>query len=151
LRPKYDRELRSGSRSTNTEQRASGTERSAAEQRAYDSYRDAFDAHVAVMSEADIKAAMGVAAMVGSVLGSIIGSRMGAKGGGSGGSSLLPSVGSLAGSMMASQAASDAVLSLHQNSVERLANQDARRSSVKRGEEVPAQKVPLAQKWNEKA
>jgi curved DNA-binding protein CbpA len=141
LRAKYDREIRSGSRPTNTGQRASGSE-----ERAYDSYREAFDAHVAGMSEADLRATMGVAAVLGSVLGSIIGSRMGAKGG-----SMMSSVGSLAGSMMASQAASEAVLSLHQQSKDRLANEDARRASVERGEEVPAQEVPLAQKWKEKA
>jgi curved DNA-binding protein CbpA len=148
LRAKYDREIRSGARPTNTEQRASGgtgQRSSAAEERAYDSYREAFDAHVAGMSEADLRATMGVAAVLGSVLGSIIGSRVGGKGG-----SILSSVGSLAGSMMASQAASEAVLSLHQNSVERLANEDARRAAVERGEEVPPQEVPLAQKWKEK-
>jgi curved DNA-binding protein CbpA len=146
LRAKYDREIRTGARPTYTGQRASATERGNTEQREYDSYRDAFDAHVAGMSEADIRAAMGLAAVVGSVLGSIIGSRMGAKGG-----SMMSSVGSLAGSMMASQAASEAVLSLHQQSKDRLANEDARRASVERGEEVPAQEVPLAQKWKEKA
>jgi curved DNA-binding protein CbpA len=146
LRAKYDREIRSGARPTNTEQRSSctGQRSSAAEERAYDSYREAFDAHVAGMSEADLRATMGVAAVLGSVLGSIIGSRVGGKGG-----SILSSVGSLAGSMMASQAASEAVLSLHQNSVERLANEDARRAAVERGEEVPPPEVPLAQKWKE--
>jgi curved DNA-binding protein CbpA len=140
LRAKYDREIRNGSRPTNTRQRASGSE-----ERAYDSYREAFDAHVAGMSEADLRATMGVAAVLGSVLGSIIGSRVGGRGG-----SILSSVGSIAGSMMASQAASEAVLSLHQHSVERLANEDSRRASVERGEEVPPQEVPLAQKWKEK-
>jgi curved DNA-binding protein CbpA len=149
LRAKYDREIRNGVRPTNTGRRASGTggQRgdSSAEERAYDSYREAFDAHVAGMSEADLRATMGVAAVLGSVLGSIIGSRVGGRGG-----SILSSVGSLAGSMMASQAASEAVLSLHQRSVERLADEDSRRASVGRGEEVPSQEVPLAQKWKEK-
>jgi curved DNA-binding protein CbpA len=147
LRAKYDREIRSGARPTNNGQRASGTEQraSGADERAYDSYREAFDAHLAGMSEADLRATMGVAAVLGSVLGSIIGSRVGGRGG-----SILSSVGSLAGSMMASQAASEAVLSLHQHSVDRLANEDARRASVERGEEVPPQEVPLAQKWKKK-
>jgi curved DNA-binding protein CbpA len=143
LRAKYDRELSGGVFSSNNRSQQT-------QQRAYDSYREAFDANVAGMSEAEVRAAMGVAAMVGSVLGSMIGSRMGASNGCNKGGSILSTVGSLAGSMMASQAASEAVLSLHQSSVERLANDDARRAAVGRGEEIPPQEVPLAQKWKEK-
>jgi curved DNA-binding protein CbpA len=107
LREKYDRDLRSGVLSANTEQRASGTEQGAPKQSKYDSYRNKFDTHAKGMSAADKRKAMRLATMVGSALAGFIGSRMGgkggggkkggAKGGGNKGSSILSSVASLAG------------------------------------------------------
>ena len=121
-RATYDDELRRGT----------WQKRPATPTAGYDNYRDAFDAHVAGMSEAELQAAMGAAAIVGSLVGSLLTSRA------TRGSSLLSTAGSLVGSIAASQVASTLVKSLHEQSVERVAYQEERRAAVARGQ-VPTE------------
>uniref|UniRef100_A0A7S2N5R4 J domain-containing protein n=1 Tax=Helicotheca tamesis TaxID=374047 RepID=A0A7S2N5R4_9STRA len=125
-RAAYDRELASG---TWRKRRKEG------QQQSYSSYQEAFDAHMAGMSEEELNAAMGVAAVVGSLVGSVIGSRLG-KGSGKA-SGFLSSVGSLAGSIAGSQAASSLVGSMHQQSLERVTYEERRKAAVDRGEPIP--------------
>jgi curved DNA-binding protein CbpA len=139
-RSAYDRERR-GNRN-NTTNFPFGTQNGAdsdTSQAAYDSYRDAFDATVAGMSEADLAAAVGTASVVGSAVGSLIGSRLlstqsGARGAGNG---VLASVGSLVGSAVASEMATRAVRTLHQQSVERIEYAHAKKRAVERGDPLP--------------
>jgi curved DNA-binding protein CbpA len=104
-RAQYDRELRAGTWRSK--------QPSTFQPPVYDNYRDAFDAHLAGMSQAELQAAMGAAAIVGSIVGSFIASRATAtttsRGSQSLGSSLLSTAGSLVGSVAASQAASSFV------------------------------------------
>uniref|UniRef100_A0A6U3NIU1 J domain-containing protein n=1 Tax=Ditylum brightwellii TaxID=49249 RepID=A0A6U3NIU1_9STRA len=125
-RAAYDHDLRAG---TWRKRRQEG------QQQSYDNYRDAFDAHVAGMSEDELNAAMGLAAVVGSLVGSILGSRLG-KGNGAA-SGILSSVGSMAGSIAGSQAASNLVGSIHKQSLERVTYEERRKAAVERGEPIP--------------
>ena len=119
-RANYDEELRRGI-----------WQRVATPTAGYDNYRDAFDAHVAGMSEAELQAAMGAAAIVGSFVGSLLTSHA------TRGSSFLSTAGTLVGSIAASQVASSLVKSLHEQSVERVACQEERRAAVARGQVPP--------------
>jgi len=119
-RASYDSELRAGT-----------WRKKPSSPQVYDNYRDAFDAHVAGLSEEELHAAMGAAALVASLVGSLVGARASRE------SSLLSTAGSLVGSMAASQTASNLVKSLHQQSVERVAYQEERRSAIARGEVPP--------------
>jgi curved DNA-binding protein CbpA len=101
----------------------------------YDNYRDAFDATMAGMSEAELRACLGSAALFGSVVGSIVGRRL--LGGRNGGGSFLGSVGSIAGSVMASHMAQDSVLALHEESRERVMWKQACQRALERGEPMP--------------
>ena len=141
-RAQYDRELRSG---TWRAQQPSST----FQPPVYDNYRNAFDAHVAGMSQAELQAAMGAAAIVGSMVGSFIASRATtSRGSQSLASSLLSTAGSLVGSVAASQAASSFVKSLHEQCVERVAYQEEQRAAVARGEKPPPEMVG-GNRWND--
>jgi curved DNA-binding protein CbpA len=146
-RARYDRELRNSTRTPssnpfasyfdnnnpNDTSRPSNVYNYDDQEQSYQSYRQAFDDHIANMSEAEVAAVVGVASVVGGLVGSIIGSKLGSNstgqaGGSRGvasevGSTLLASLGSMAGSMLASQAAAEVVRSIHQQSVERVAYQ----------------------------
>jgi len=130
LRAEYDRELRNnlGAGRPFTAEEAGGQAASAPN---YETYRDFFDATVAGMSQADLAAAVGAAAIVGGIVGSIVASRLAKSNG------LLASGASVVGSMVASQAAESAVLALHQESVERVAYAEERKRAMERGEPVP--------------
>jgi len=108
-------------------------------------YKQSFDATVASMSEEELAAAVGTAAVVGSLVGSIVGSRLlaGKKSKGtSSSSSLLGQVGSLAGSIVASEMAASSVRALHQQSVERLAYREECQRAMERGEPLPPKQKP---------
>jgi len=108
-------------------------------------YKQSFDATVASMSEEELAAAVGTAAVVGSLVGSIVGSRLlaGKKSKGtSSSSSLLGQVGSLAGSIVASEMAASSVRALHQQSVERIAYREECQRAMERGEPLPPKQKP---------
>ena len=114
---------------------------------AYDSYRDIFDETVAGMSEADLAACVGTAAVIGGLVGSMVGRHVlsggrsraaaGGCGGGGGGGGILGSIGSIAGSMIASQLAAESVKQLHQSSIQRLDYKKACQRAMERGEPIP--------------
>jgi DnaJ-class molecular chaperone len=160
----YDRELRSGgagfssSSNGNSNNSVPNTTPFDFDSQAYDNYRDAFDSTVAGMSEADLAAAVGAAAVVGSLVGSLIGSRMLSGGGGgnrgaaasgkrSAGSGILSAAGSLMGSMVAKEMATSSVRALHQQSVQRLAYKEECRRAVERGDPIPD--PPSSSKWDQ--
>lgn len=117
------------------------------QQQSYDNYRDFFDATVAGMSEEELRACLGGAALIGSIVGGIVGKKLLGGGGGRGngcsrsaagaGSTILSTVGSIAGSAVASRMAQDAVLSLHETSRQRLQWKEDCRRAVERGEVPP--------------
>lgn len=133
----YDRELRSGA-FFQRPQSANDAPQS------YDNYRDAFDATVAGMSEAELAAAVGTVAAVASVVGSLVGSRMLSKKGGGG---ILGAAGSVMGSMVASEIAASSVRALHKQSIERLAYKEECRRAVERGQPIP--EPPASSKWDD--
>jgi DnaJ-class molecular chaperone len=97
----------------------------------FETYRNAFDAHVASMSPEDVQAAVGIACALGGLVGSIVGGRMAQPKNGGRASSLMSSAGSMMGSVVGSQMAGDFVKSLHEQSVERVTYQNDIRSSNK--------------------
>jgi DnaJ-class molecular chaperone len=137
-RAMYDRDLRHGGPGIPTYNHNNSSTSSAHADAAasYDSYRDAFDATVAGMSEAELAATVGIAAMVGGLVGSIVGNRM-TKGSSSGASRLLAKAGGLAGSKIASEMAVNAVHNLHQQSVQRLQYKEECRRAVEQGKSMP--------------
>lgn len=97
----------------------------------YASYREAFDATMAGMSDDELRQVLGVASLVGSVVGSILGSRLAKE------NAILRGVGSVVGSMLVSEAATSMVQNVHHQSRERAALDQERRERVARGETVP--------------
>jgi DnaJ domain len=125
----------SGYASTTTQQ---------SQQQQYETYREAFDATMAGLSEDELRDVMGAAAMIGSLVGSIVGSRMLRN------HPLLRDVGSVVGSLMASHAATAVVQTAHQQSVQRAAIDQDRRERIARGEPVPEQNqhsISVEQAW----
>lgn len=125
---------------------------------AYENYRDFFDETVAGMSEADLAAAVGAAAMIGSLVGSLVGSHLAhgatshgtrgaAAGGGAGGAGILTTAGSMVGSMVASELAASSVRSLHQSSKQRIEYKRACRIATDRGEPLPEPPAPT--QWDQ--
>lgn len=114
------------------------------DEKMYQNYRDFFDETVSGMSEADLAAAVGTAAMIGSLVGSIVGGHLasgatshGTRGAASGASNLLTTAGSMLGSMVASELAASSVRSLHQSSIQRMEYKQACRIAAERGEPLP--------------
>ena len=126
----------------------------------FENYRDFFDTTVAGMSEADLAAAVGTAAMIGSLLGSLVGSRLGsgavshgsrsaAGGGGGGGSAaagVLATAGSMIGSMVASEMAASSVRALHKSSIQRIEYKQACKLAAERGQPMP--QAPPESHWD---
>jgi curved DNA-binding protein CbpA len=145
----YDRALRSGRPSSSTPSHGEATshqrggvddhDQDTNTDAHYENYRDAFDATVSGMSEAELGAAIGTASAVASIVGSMVGSHM--LGGGNrsrgGGGGILGAAGSVVGSMVASEMAASSVRALHQQSVQRLAYKEECRRCVERGEPIP--------------
>ena len=123
----------------------------------YRSYREAFDATMAGLSEEELRDVMGAAALIGSIVGGLAGSRlMGqhAGGGGGGGSALVRTVGAMIGSHVASRAATSLVATAHQQSTQRAALDQERRTRSARGETAPDDReegMSIAQAWKELA
>jgi DnaJ-class molecular chaperone len=108
----------------------------------YESYRDAFDETVAGLSEEELAAALGVISIVGSLIGSIVGSRLGNN---STGGRLLSTAGSLVGSALTSRMAGEAFVSLHQESIARVAYRRECQRCVEQG--MPMPEPPPVSKW----
>ena len=90
-----------------------------------------FDETVAGMSEAELRMAMGAAAVVGGLIGSVFTSRA------TKGNSLLSSAAQMVGSAVASRAASSLVQSVHTDSQQRVLERQEREAAISRGESVP--------------
>jgi curved DNA-binding protein CbpA len=111
----------------------------------YETYREAFDATMAGMSEEELHDTMGAAAMIGSIVGSIVGTRLTKSN-----NVLLRSVGSAVGSMVAREAATSMVQAAHEQSTKRAAIDQDRRARVARGEEVPTEpRISGKQAWKD--
>jgi hypothetical protein len=174
LRYEYDQSLRSGTssgyRTSNNDSYSGGgggggfgtTSASSSTHefsaKDFESYRDFFDATVAGMSEADLAAAVGTAAMIGSLFGSLVGSRLGAGavshgsrggGGGAGGGAatgILTTAGSMIGSMVASEMAASSVRALHKSSIQRIEYKQACKIAAERGQPMP--EPPAESHWD---
>lgn len=123
----------------------------AASEKEFENYRDFFDATVAGMSEEDLAAAVGTAAMIGNLVGSVLGSRFGSHGnrGGhgsrtaSGGadagaaSGVLAALGGVIGSKVASELATSSVKALHKSSVQRVEYKQQCKLAAERGQPMP--------------
>lgn len=107
--------------------------------KSYESYREAFDDHVAHMSEDELRAAMGTAAVIGSILGSIVGSRLAHKFAGNNAvaKTVIQTAGSLFGSTVGSEAGVGLVLNVHQQSRDRISYEERKRVAMERGEPLP--------------
>ena len=120
----------------------------------FENYRDFFDTTVAGMSEADLAAAVGTAAMIGSLLGSLVGSRLGSGAGshgsrsaaGGAASGVLATAGSMIGSMVASEMAASSVRALHKSSIQRIEYKQACKIAAERGEPMP--QAPPESHWD---
>lgn len=150
-RAAYDRELAAGkgrpwprpSQRPNTNDQASATTASnsnaqaaaAANDDEFDNFMNMFDDTVSGMSEEEVAAAMGAAAVIGSILGSIVGARAGK------GNSILSSAASMVGSAMASHAASKLVQTVHEDSRQRVLEKGERDAAIARGETVSEPKT----------
>ena len=99
-------------------------------------YDQAFDSFVGNMSEEDLSAAMGMAAMVGGMVGSMLGSRL-AKGREGTVATLLANSGSVAGSVFGSQMGANVVKNVHGRSVDRLTYEQRKQEALQRGTAVP--------------
>lgn len=139
-RQAYDRELRSGFFPSSSPFTTSSSSTTGAQpEKTYESYREAFDARMASMSEDEVRAALGAASMVGSVVGSLLGSSLGKRMAGNSavGQAIFQTAGSLFGSAVGSEAGQDLVTNVHQQSRERITYEERKRAAVQRGEAVP--------------
>ncbi len=118
-RLEYDRELEHGQYGRHKLRQRQGKEED--EFGSFDNYRQAFDEHVAGMSEEELNAAIGLASVVGSVIGSFVGAKLASSNKNSrNGNSFLGVAGSLLGSAIGGQLAGECVKSVHESSVERM-------------------------------
>ncbi len=99
----------------------------------YESYRQAFDEHMASLSPDELNSLKNIASVIGSIVGSVYGSKLGSKLGGNSklGRALGESVGTLVGSLAGSQAGTGFVDGLHNDSVKRVIYEENKR--VQRG------------------
>jgi len=115
------------------------------EEQQYHSYREAFDATMAGLSEDELRDVMGAAALIGSIVGSIAGSRMMRNSN----NAFIRTAGAVLGSQVASRAATSIVATAHQQSKERALLDCERRERVARGEEP--EPIPASQAWKDLA
>lgn len=111
----------------------------------YESYRQAFDATMAGMSEEELRDVMGAASMIGGIVGGILGSRMM----GNNSSPLMRNMGSVVGGMLASGAASALVETAHGQARERIGLEQERRERMARGETPPSVERGADQMWKD--
>lgn len=105
----------------------------------YESYRQAFDAHMANLSEDDLNTLKSFASVIGSIVGTVYGSKLAGKLGGNSkvGRALFETAGSLVGSVVGSQAGTNLVSTVHTQSLDRLTYEEKKRVAQARGEPIP--------------
>lgn len=117
------------------------------QQQQYETYRQAFDATMAGLSEDELRDVVGVAATVGGILGGWLGSHLWQQ------HPAWRRVGALVGNVVASQAAAAAVQTAHTQSVQRAALEQDRRARLARGEALPEPPPPppnfLVEAWHQ--
>jgi len=106
----------------------------------FDRYKDAFDNFMSGMSEEEVRAASGTAALVGSIIGSVVAGRIASRGAsGRGGGGLLAGAVSLIGSKVGAVAGSSLVESVHQSSIQTKDYERRKDEALRRGE-IPPEK-----------
>jgi len=107
--------------------------------KSYDTYREAFDNHLAGMSEDELRAAMGAAAVIGGLVGSLLGSGLGKKFAGNSkvGRAIFETAGSLLGSTVGSEAGVGLVQNVHGQSRDRITYEERKRVAQQRGQPLP--------------
>ena len=132
FRPSHDTNNGYEEYHTGTTAAAASSSQSQQQQQKYESYREAFDATMAGLSEDELRDVMGAAALIGSIVGSIAASRLLKKSN----NALVRGVGSVIGSRVASEAATSMVATAHRQSTQRAALDQERRERIARGEPV---------------
>lgn len=92
-------------------------------------FMNMFDETVGGMSQDELNAALGAAAVFGGIAGSILGARVG-------GGRIVSSLASMAGSAVGSRAASTLVETIHDDSMQRMIERGEREAAIARGEKV---------------
>jgi len=171
LRAEYDQSLRGGfssgfgSRSHGGSSVYEASSSPRASDKDFEKFRDFFDTTVAGMSEADLAAAVGTAAMIGGFIGTILGSRFGAgkknsasskvgngsnaagaAAGGGAGSGILATMGGMVGSKVASEIAASSVRALHKSSIQRMEYKKACKIAMEQGQPLP--QAPTDTPWD---
>ncbi len=142
-RSAYDRELRSGGSSSGGGGFGFGNGStgftSSQPAKSYETYREAFDDHVGNMSEDELRAAMGAAAVIGGLVGSLLGSGLARKVAGNSaiGRAALETAGSLIGSTVGSEASVSLLQNVHTQSRERITYEERRRMAMMQGGPIP--------------
>jgi curved DNA-binding protein CbpA len=145
-RSAYDRDLASGRQQhqqANSTSYAAGhadtTEDYQRPSKTYETYREAFDDHVAHMSEDELRAAMGTAAIIGGLVGSLLGSGLARKAAGNNKlvGALFETAGSFLGSTVGSEAGVGIVRNAHVQSRDRITYEERKRFAMERGEPIP--------------
>jgi curved DNA-binding protein CbpA len=105
----------------------------------YESYREAFDAHMANLSDDDLNTLKSFASVVGSIVGTVYGSKLASKLGGNSkvGRAIFETAGSLVGSVVGSQAGTNLVSTVHTQSLDRVTYEEKKRVAQARGEPIP--------------
>jgi|AntRauTorckE5430_2_1112549.scaffolds.fasta_scaffold07947_1 DnaJ-domain-containing protein 1 len=105
----------------------------------YETYREAFDVHVAHMTDDELRAATGAAAVFGGILGSLVGSGLTRKVAGKNklAGALFETAGSLLGSTVGSEAGVGLVQNVNVQSRDRIAYEERKRVAMERGEPIP--------------
>jgi hypothetical protein len=135
-RSAYDRDLASGGSGggagfTSTYQRPSP--------QSYETYREAFDDRVGRMSEEELRAAMGAAAVIGGLVGSLVGSGLARKVAGNSavGRAIFETAGTLIGSTVGSEASVNLLQNVHTQSRDRITYEERKRVAMERGGPIP--------------
>lgn len=131
-RSQYDHELQGGTFTfKRREKQTTNDDDDVQSEKEFNNFMNMFDETVAGMSEAELRMAMGAAAVVGGLIGSVFTSRA------TKGNSLLSSAAQMVGSAVASRAASSLVQSVHTDSQQRVLERQEREAAISRGESVP--------------
>lgn len=123
----------STSSSQHSQQQQHSYQFNSTQEQTYESYRQAFDVNMANLSPAELEMMKGAATVLGSLVGSLAAKQFAGGRGGGIARDLLATAGGLAGSI----AAQNVVQNMHEESVDRLEYEEARRRAVERGQEIP--------------
>ena len=155
-RKSYDRELARGAGAGGNgffshESANGGVGSASTTEASYESYRQAFDARMAAMSEEELNQIKSIASVVGSIVGTVVGAKLGAKFGGKNkvGRALAESTGTMMGSMCGAQAGTHLVSTVHTQSVDRLVYEEKKRVARERGEPMPEPPKSTSTGWDD--